>query len=123
MVEIIVAMFVLALMSIGLLPMLLGAVRTTQSNRELAAATTLAGASLDDARQAAELSSTCAALTTWKTEVTTSDPVDGNVAEATVGRCPTSFPGTIDVSVRVYPQTDPDRTLAALSTKIVVDST
>lgn len=123
MIEIVVAMFVLAVMSIGLLPLILGAIKTSVSNRQMVAATTLAGASLDDARRAAASSPSCAALTNWRTGLVTGTPTaDGSIVEATVGACPTSFPGTVLVSVRVRSATDSTATLAALQTKIIVNS-
>jgi prepilin-type N-terminal cleavage/methylation domain-containing protein len=123
MIEIVVAMFVLAVMSLGLLPLILGAIRTSVSNRQMVAATTLAGASLDDARRAAASSPTCATLTNWRAGLVTGTPTaDGTIVEATVGACPTSFPATVLVSVRVRQATDSTSTLAVLQTKIIVNS-
>lgn len=123
MIEIVVAMFVLAVMSIGLLPLILGTIQTSVLNRQLVAATTLAGTSLDDARRVAASTPSCAALTTWRAGLVTGTPTaDGSIVEATVGSCPTAFPGTVLVSVRVRSAADSTATLAALQTKVIVNS-
>lgn len=121
-IEVVVAMFVLALMSIGLLPMILGSIQASHLNQELVSANSFANGQLDDARRLAAVTSTCSALTNWKATVASNPAEHGFVAVAGVGTCPTAFPSTVTVSVAVHPVADSTKTLANLTTKIIVTS-
>lgn len=119
MVEIVVAMFVLALMSIGILPLMLNSIRESNLNREIVAATALANDALAEARNTVNSTSTCAALKTWRNQYNDTAVGKESGATATIGACPSTYPGTVVVTVTVV---DGTKTLTELTTKVAVDA-
>lgn len=143
-------MLVLALMAVGTLPLIMGAVRTSTGNRSLVAATTFANAQLAALRAEfgnGRTDATCIELKQWLITTNTApnnhdpagtrldstlrvDPLDpsdpryrANDALASFSTaCPTGAAGPIVVTVaaQVYPSGTPGRNLASLSTQILV---
>ena len=111
-------MFVLMLMSLALLPMLINATRLGTQNRSTISATTLANELVTDARR--EGASGCSALTAWAARSDLAPSTSGFTAVATAS-CPTDRPGGGKVSVTIHPAGDTSRTLAQLTTKVLVN--
>ncbi len=139
-IEIVIAMLVLALMALGVLPLILSSVQISTSNRSLVAATTFANAQLaelraafgnDDLRSCSEL-----------VDETEPDPADhylrnGFADPAGTGltadrrapeleglppelKCAGASYETVAITVTVHPPGDPDRNLVTLTSKILV---
>lgn len=119
-IEVILALFVLAIMSLGVLPLLVSSVKASAINRDLVAATSFANAKLSAIRATFPdiVESSCAAVT-GQNATNVADPAGtGLKADVIVGVCPTSYPDAMTVRVRVR---DPAaNTLADLYTQIVV---
>jgi len=121
-VELVVAMFLLAVLALALLPLLVGATRTSVVNKSLTSATAFANAQLAPIRAAYPNDSTtssCAALRSAFNSKTTADPAGtGLQALITVGTCPVApFPAIVTVNVTV---TKGSTTLVSLPTKVLV---
>ncbi len=123
MVEVIIAMLVLALISIGMLPLMMTAINASATNRSMVQATSLATAQLAAMRQrlGAAPTSTCAEITAIATELS----VEQSGVKATVvsSSCPaaTDRPETVTVTVTVTPAHDAAKVLTKLSTEILVN--
>lgn len=103
-VEVIIAMFLLALMSVATLPLLIGGVRASAINRDLVAANSLAIAELSALQVAFPNSAanSCAAVQASAASGLT-DPSGSRVtATITVGSCPASYPATVPVTVQAF---------------------
>lgn len=116
-IEIVIAMFVLALMAMALIPMMIGSLKLGVQNREMVAATSLANQLVTDARR--EGGSGCSALTLWAGRSDLAPANSGFTAAATAS-CPAGFPGAARVSVTVRPADDASSTLIRLTTKVMV---
>lgn len=120
-VEVIVAIFVLGMLSIGVLPLMVTALNASTTNRQIVNATGFADDQLATMRQRVGVAptSTCAQISAIATELTVTR--DDLKAVVTTAGCPegTSRPGTVTVSARVTP-TNSTRVLAELSTQILV---
>lgn len=103
-VEIIMAMFILAVMSIGVLPLMMGAIQASAGNRDLVAATALANAQLAtlqaDFPNSAENS--CAAVAAMAATGISDPSGSGATATISVGNCPADYPGTVTVKIDGY---------------------
>jgi type II secretory pathway pseudopilin PulG len=103
-VEIIMAMFILAVMSIGVLPLMMGAVGASANNRDLVAATALANAEL--ATIQADFPNTgensCAAVKAAAATGVTDPSGSGATATISVADCPADYPGTVTVRVEGF---------------------
>ncbi len=122
-VELIIAMFLLAVLALALLPLLVGATRTSSVNKSLVASTTFANAQLAPIRAAFSNDSTtssCANLGTYAKTGTVDTSGSGLQADVLVGACPAAYPGTVTVSVKVYRTATPGTVLALVPTKILV---
>lgn len=112
-VEIVVAMFLFAIMSVAVLPLMIGAVQASVTNRDLVAVNSLANAQL--ATLAATFpnsaENSCADVAAAAGGI---DDPSGSGASAviTVGACPGSYPATVTVTVRAF---RPDSTEAAIT--------
>jgi type II secretory pathway pseudopilin PulG len=100
-VEILVAVFLFGLIVIVFLPLLVNSIRMTTTNATTATAVQIVSDQLERARAAGP---SCEALTGFK--LGTIDPVTdshGAVLQATrsVGTCPTTYPGTVSVTIAV----------------------
>lgn len=119
-VEVVIAMLVLALMAMAFLPVLLGAMRTNGVNRNIVSATSVANALIADARR--EGTSGCAAVGTWAARSDLAPATSGFTVNATRASCPSSLPAAVKLTVVVRPADDPASTLIELTTKIMVES-
>ncbi|WP_158865663.1 prepilin-type N-terminal cleavage/methylation domain-containing protein [Leifsonia sp. AG29] len=101
-VEVMVAMLLLAVLALAILPTFVAQLRATSVNTTIATASQLAGQQIDDAQSRA---ATCAALQAYQSE-TVAPVVDARgialQATRTVSLpCPTTYPATISVTVTV----------------------
>jgi type II secretory pathway pseudopilin PulG len=103
-VEVIIAMFILALMSVAVLPLMIGGVQASATNRDLVAANSLASAQLADLQAAFPNSAvnSCAAVEAKAASGTPDPAASGATASISVGTCPSSYPGTVTVSVKAF---------------------
>ena len=123
-IEIVVSMFILALLSVALLPLLISGVKQSSRSAAIASAVQLANSQLDIARSQTP---SCASITSMPAVTVSAASVYRGVPLAvskTVGTCPspaptTTAPGTISVTVTVT-RTDTNVTLATASTLIYV---
>jgi len=121
-VEIVISMFLVALLAISFLPLLLRTLTTSTDNTSTSTASQLVQSNMDQARTAV---ATCAGVTSF---ASTSLPavVDARGVSLTpqrqiVGSCPTSYPGTVAVRAWVT-QTGSAVVLAESTTLIYVTS-
>lgn len=103
-VEIVVAMFILAMMSIGVLPLMMGAVAASAGNRDLVAATALVNGQLATLESTFPNTSenSCAAVSTAAAAGITDPSGSGATADIVIGDCPTDYPGTVTVRITGY---------------------
>ena len=104
MVEIVVAMFILALTSIAVLPLMIGSVQASVSNRDSVAASSLADASLARIQGLfpASRTTSCSEVTAQAVTGITDPSGSGATASVTVGTCPTNYPGAVLVRVQAF---------------------
>jgi prepilin-type N-terminal cleavage/methylation domain-containing protein len=118
-VEIVVAMFVLAALSLALVPALILGIKQSATNAVLAAASNLATARLD---VAVAQSPTCTALANFAAtsvpNVVDSHGVILHVTQ-TLGACPSFYPGTVAFTVAVS-RLDTAATLISATTLLYV---
>jgi type II secretory pathway pseudopilin PulG len=112
--EIVISMLMLAVLALGLLPLLIQGVKQAASNATMATATQLVDGALDTAgRQTA-----CSLLTTGSTTTSDSRGVALTLVK-TRATCPTTFPATVAYSVTVT-RNDTGATVASAKTLIYV---
>ncbi|WP_253786227.1 type IV pilus modification PilV family protein [Rhodoluna limnophila] len=120
-VEIVVAMFVLATLSLALVPALLAGIQQSTNNAVLSMATHLLSSRLDAARQAG---STCdsvvAFLASTFPDTTDSRGITLHVADE-LAACPTFYPGTVALTVSVS-RLDRNQELVRATTLIYLQS-
>ena len=134
-IEVIIAMSLLALMAIGVLPLILGSVHTSASNRSLVAATTFANAQLAELRAAFSNDSlrSCSELVDSTKPNPTApylragfpDPAGtGLTADraAPDSPCGAEAYHTVTIPVTVHPAGDPGRGLVTLTSEILVSN-
>lgn len=119
-VEIVVSMFLLALLAVAFLPLLIDAMRATVRNATTATATQLVSEQLD---AVSLLPRTCAALTAFET-ATVPTTTDARGTDYTARRdastCPSSgYPVAVQVRVWVTASNNPDLLVDAVTTVIV----
>lgn len=114
-VEVVVTMFLIALMAVGILPLILGLTQSSVGNKTLLAATALANGELAKLQASfptdpSVSSTSCLALRSLQTVApaapSSTDPANGLDAWVTVGTCPTTFPASVPVRVTVTQGTD-----------------
>ncbi len=118
-VEVVVAMFLLALIAIAILPTIIAALRLSSSNITLTTSTQLINQQLDEAR---ELAPTCAALTAYANETIGRLVEDPRGTVLRINRsvtCPTTYPATVRLTAWVTIDGDTAR-IAESSTLIFV---
>lgn len=120
-VEVIIAMFLLAVLSLAVLPLIIGATRLSVTNKDLVAATTFANSQLAPIRDAFPVNpgspTKCSDLQA-RAVASVIDPAGtGLVATVVVGACPTAYPGSVAVTVTVK---EGSSTLVKLPTRILV---
>lgn len=100
-IEIIVSMFLLALVAMAFLPVLIQGMKASVSNATLATAGQLVSEQMDQARA---LPSTCEALSAFD-DVAVATAIDARgtvfLPHRQVGACPTAYPGLVAVRVWV----------------------
>lgn len=108
-VEVVIAMLLLAILSVALLPLIISVTVASSQNRDYLQATGYARAILTEAQSLAPSvpghSSSCAAIRQDLLLLggeAQPDPVSGFIAEPTVSPCPASFPGTLTLNVKVF---------------------
>lgn len=121
-VEVIIAMFLLAVLALAVLPLVIGATRVSVDNKDLVAATTFANAQLAPVKAAFPNDPTtptsCATLRSSYDRDDIPDPAGtGLLADVEVGACPAAYPGTVTVVVTVG---DVSGTLISVPTRIMV---
>ena len=117
-IEIVVSMFLIALLAMAFLPLLIQSLRASTTNTSASIATQLVGQQLEQLRT---VPTTCAAVSTFLG----SDPaavVDDRgviltIDRQLVGACPTAYPGTVKVRVVV---TSDGTALSEASTLVMV---
>jgi len=119
-VEIVVSMFLIAILAIAFLPLLIQSLRISAVNATMATATQLVDRELEQFRNVAP---TCAALTALvNTPVDSVDEPRGELQPGrSMGTCPTTFPGTVTVTTWVTRSGETDRVSEA-ATRILVIS-
>ena len=105
-VELVIAMFVLAVVSLAVLPLIVGTTKVSAQNRGELAATAFANDQLarvqaDYPATPGDDSTSCIALRALQTAPPAADPATGSEARLTVGACPAVFPGSVPVTVTV----------------------
>lgn len=124
-VEVVVAMFVLALMSMAVIPLLIASARLSTQNSALTTATSLANAQLAELRAAFrnDGDSSCTAVqeeVADRMAAGISGPAgNGLTGTLTAGSCPAQYPGTVRVSISVA-STASAAPLVLLSTELLV---
>ncbi len=120
-VEIVVAMFILAMMSIGVLPLMLGAVAASAGNRDLVAATSLVNGQLAtlEATFPNTSENSCAAVGATAATGITDPSGSGATADIVIGDCPTDYPGTVTVHITGY-RPDSTKPVIELTSEILV---
>jgi type II secretory pathway pseudopilin PulG len=117
-VEIVVAMFVLAVLSLALLPLLIFGMQASARNTTLAAASQLANDRINIAQSRGPI---CADVLVVAGDVTLVDPRGVElIATTTVGACPGGV-GTVAVSTDVV-RTDTGDTVASADTLVFVSA-
>ena len=124
MIEIVVSMFLIAVMVMAMLPVLISSMKLTATNVIVTRATQVVTAQFDLARRQGEITPTCSAIRA----LATATPIDvgdpyGEPLRYTrsVGECPTSYPGTVAISVSVT-KTSSEAAMSTAKTLIVVSS-
>lgn len=121
MIEIVVSMFLLALLAVAFLPLLVNSMTTSVRNSSIATATQLVGKQLDELRA---LPSNCSAIDAFDDDppATTTD-TRGTVYELhrEVGTCDSASPSTVEVRVWVA-EPDTARPLSEAVTLVYVET-
>lgn len=113
MIEVIVSLFILGLIAVAVVPILVQGLRLSIANAVVATATQLANQQVEQVRGTA----LCSAVT-GATATTSAQHVPLK-ASRTVGSCPSTYPGTVSVSVAVT-RTDTNAVVASASTLVFV---
>ena len=120
-IEVLIAMLLLAILSLALLPSLIGILKTSVRNVSVATATQFVNKNLVDART---IGTTCAGIQSFGAAVI--GPLTDNrgvtfSTTRTVGPCPTTYPGTVKVSITVM-SSNSLQAVATGSTLVIVRS-
>jgi Tfp pilus assembly protein PilV len=118
-IEIVVAMFLLALLALSLAPLLIQGMQATVRNATLAAATQLVGEGISLARAEGPICADVQATAGVRT-LTDARGVD-LAATTTVGACPASGTGTVAITVTAV-RLDTTETVAEAATLVFVNS-
>ncbi len=101
-IEIVVSMFLVALLAIAFLPLLIQSLRSTTTNTSVATANQLVSQQLEALRS---VSTNCASVTSFTTTdpapVTDDRGVVLTIDRQLIGICPITYPGTVKVRVAV----------------------
>ena len=113
-IEVVVAMVVLAILAIAMVPLLMQGLIQSKSNATLASATQFVDAELDSAGSVVA----CGSIATGNLTKTDSRGVTLTIAR-TRGTCPTAYPGTVPFTVTAT-RTDTGAVIVTASTLIYV---
>jgi prepilin-type N-terminal cleavage/methylation domain-containing protein len=125
-IEIVVAMFVLSVISMALLPLLITTARVSLESRTQVSATAQANAEIALLRQQFrdDMENSCAAIADAAAARTgESDPATGQFTRITVSGCPSTLPATMTVTVEVHSTAALDDRLSRVTTKFLVVTT
>lgn len=124
-VEVVIAMFLLAVLALAVLPALIGATRASVTNRSVLEATTFANGQLAaiqaDFPDDPAAPTSCADLRGRAHTPGPPDPQTGLRTEITIGACPAFFPAAIPVAVVVYAEDSADA-VVRMPTKVLVSA-
>lgn len=103
-VEIVIALFLFAVMSAAVLPLMIGAVQVSATNRDLVAVNSLANAQLAtlETRFPNSAENSCTAVAAEAASGIADPSGSGATASIAVGTCPSSYPGTVTVRVQAF---------------------
>jgi prepilin-type N-terminal cleavage/methylation domain-containing protein len=129
-VEVVIAMFLLAILALAILPLMVGVTRTSTVNRSLVSATSFANAQIAPIRaafpSAATGTTSCATLRSTYAKTGTAGPAgSGLQADVTIAACPTAtaaYPTAVAVTASVYKSSAPTKILASLPTTVLVSA-
>ncbi|WP_396641579.1 hypothetical protein [Microbacterium sp.] len=124
-VELVIAMFFIAVLALALLPLLTGATQSSTTNRTLVAATSYANAQLAPIRAAFPhdaLTTTCTAVAAMGATAVPDPSGSGLAATIAVEPCPVALPDTVMVTVTVFEAASPSKVLVRMPTEIVVSA-
>ena len=117
-IEIVVSMFLIALLAMAFLPLLIQSLRATTTNTSASIATQLVSQQLEQLRTVA---TTCTAVSTFlatdPAPVTDDRGVILTIDRQLVGACPSTYPGTVKVRMAV---TNGGSTLSEATTLVMV---
>jgi type II secretory pathway pseudopilin PulG len=120
--EVVVSMFMLALLALALLPLLISSAQLSSKNVTLTTATQLVNEQMDVVRG---LASTCSTITTFAGETVglrTTDPRGTVLAVKRISEtCPSSYPGLMQFTAQVRAEGSAE-VLAGATTRIFVTS-
>ena len=125
-IEIVVAMFILALLSVAFLPLLVQGVQQSAQTATIATATQLANARVDSERAQAQAGTNCTSLAN-PADLSTTDSrgipllVTSPPVTATCPTSSTAYPTTVAFRVTVV-RTDTGATIVQADTRLYVDS-
>ncbi|MBN9185008.1 prepilin-type N-terminal cleavage/methylation domain-containing protein [Microbacterium sp.] len=127
-VEVVIAMFLLAILALAVIPVMITATRNSVTNKSLVSATSYASSQLAPIRAAFPNASTgttsCATLrsTYAKTGIIDTSG-SGLSADVAIAACPTAtadYPAAVAVTITVYKTTTPSKILVTLPSKVMV---
>lgn len=119
--EIVIAMFVLATLSLALIPALIFGVQQSKNNAVIAAATDLLASRLEEARgQSASCQAVASFASSSVADVVESHGISLHLNQV-MDACPAAYPGTVRYTVSVV-RADTGETLSSASTLIFVQA-
>lgn len=121
-VEIVVAMFLFAVMSVAILPLMIGAVQASATNRDLVAANSLANAQLATLQIAFPNSAQnqCSSVLATAASGIPDPSKSGAMASISFGTCPSSYPATVSVTVRAFRPNNASKAVVTLESAVLV---
>ena len=122
-VEVLIAMLILALMAVGLIPLMIGSIRSSKTNGTILAANAHASAQLSELRTGFgnDKDNSCDAVKDAAAALSGDGPADsGLTSTLSVASCPASLPGTVTVTATVARTAPPGKPLVTLTTAIAV---
>lgn len=127
MVEILVSLILLGILSTTLIPIFITSIKLAQLNAVVTRGTQVVNQQLDLARAQARTTPTCNAIKALKVNSTALSNPNAPEAEplhyaTTIGACPTSYPGTVMVTVTVTRDDTGNSVVTDGSTLVIVTS-
>jgi type II secretory pathway pseudopilin PulG len=122
-IEIVVALFIFALMSMAVLPLFIGAVQASAGNRDLIAANSLASARLAILQASFPNSAlnSCATVAASAASNIADPAGSGATASIAFGTCPSSYPAVVTVTVQAF-RPNSAKAVVILNSAILVSS-